>query len=128
MKYLSLTPILAIILISACTQSNGGAGSASITLISPLGGETFNQGQKITIQYDSNGVENYQIYFTTNPDFNCSSSNGWTMIKNYPYTEKSFEYTLPYQSTTTARVRVEGLSANGDKLNFICSETFTIKA
>ena len=128
MKYLSLIPILAIVLISACAKSsNEGVGGASITLSFPTGGETFNQGDKITIQYDSSNVDHYQIWFTTNPDFACDSA-GWNLIKNHPYYNRTFEYTLPYQSTTTARIRIEGHSAIHETLTFVCSDVFTIQA
>ena len=133
MKYLAIILILAVFLISACTQQGGGEETAaSITLLSPRGGETFTQGQKITIQYDSVGVHHYQIWFTNNPDFACDSA-GWTIIRshfldNKTFDNKTFEYTLPYQNTQTARVRVEGHSAAHVVLGFACSDTFTIKA
>lgn len=128
MKIAVILSILAVILASACVQQGGsGANQASITLISPTGGATFNGGTNLTITYSSTGVDNYQIWFTNNPNFACNSA-GWTLIKNHPYAATSFDYTLPIQNTNTARVRVEGLSSNYTSLGFACSDFFTIKA
>ncbi len=130
MNFAKVLPILAIVLIAACTQqgSGGGGGNVSVSLSYPMGGESFDGGNKLTIRYDSPGADHYQIYFTSNPDFSCDSSNGWTIIKNHPYYEKTFEYTLPYQNTQTARVRVEAHSATHETLGYRCSGLFAIKA
>src|SRR3972149_4478939 len=113
MNLLKVLPILSVILVSACTQQPSGEGdgliSSSIAISSPAGGQTFNSGDVMKIQYDSVNVDHYQICFTTNPDFACDSA-GWVLVKNHPYYPKSFDYTVPPRDTTTARIRVEGHS------------------
>jgi hypothetical protein len=77
---------------------------AHVVLDYPQGGETFNPGQVVTIQWHisiPHDTQNWDIYFSSN------GGGDWTPLElNLPVGSLSFQWTVQEITTTQARIRV----------------------
>ena len=103
------------------TIHNQGSG-CSITVTSPNGGESWNEGSTHNITWNSSGTSGYaMIRYSTN------GGSSWTTLTNSTPDDGNWSWTLPTVSSdqTQCRVRVE------DKYNSSCNDisnsNFTIR-
>ena len=69
-----------------------------IKVVSPNGGETFNAGQSVNIQWDLGNLSNYQSFTISLLDYTYSSSSNSIMDWNLPIStveDKNYTITLP---------------------------------
>jgi len=100
-------------------------GGVSITLTSPVGGESWTAGSTHTLSWSSTGVAHYQLWYTTNSALTCGGG-GWTLLQSHPYSPTTYDWTLPNLNSDTVRVRVEGHTSSHATLGFTCSGEFSV--
>jgi len=86
----------------------------SIELTNPVGGETFNANSSTTIEWTSNGIDEFKVYYTANgTDYTLLTTTG----------NNSYGWTIPENDVTTAKIRI----TNTDSTIMSTSEAFTIR-
>ncbi len=96
----------------------GDGSSASITVNSPNGGESWVGGTSHNITWSASGVTNVKVEYTLN------GSTWTTLTSSTPASSGSYAWTVPSSSTSSARVRVS--DASNASLNDTSNSTFTI--
>jgi RHS repeat-associated protein len=83
-----------------------GPGEPTITVTSPNGGETWEQGSSQKITWNSFGMAgNMEIRYSIN------SGTSWTTVTNTAPNSHSYQWTLPNDPSTTCLVQVRSASA-----------------
>ncbi|HVH12538.1 MAG TPA: lamin tail domain-containing protein [Longimicrobium sp.] len=96
----------------------GGGGTASVTVTSPNGGESWAGGSVRNVTWTSSGVSNVKLEYTLN-------GSTWSVITaSTPASAGSYAWTVPNTASTTARVRVSDAAAS--TVNDVSNGTFTI--
>ncbi|MBS1912808.1 MAG: IPT/TIG domain-containing protein [Bacteroidetes bacterium] len=93
-----------------------------INVLSPNGGEVFQPGQSVTIQWSSTGADQHVVKFAADgATYNDISSQ-------LPGSAQSFAWTVPQQPTTMGRIRVAVRDAAGNRVSDDSDGFFTIGA
>jgi len=133
---------------AAVTDSKGAQGIQSweikvglkdpedIIIHSPNKGDSFKAGDIVNINWSSEGVSHYQVWYTANSSLRCIGSfngdicppemNGWFCIVSHPYFETSLDWSAPNITSSTVRVRVEGHNQFHMFVENECSGEFSI--
>jgi hypothetical protein len=94
----------ALLLASVIVISLTGGATAHVSLDYPVGGETFNAGETVEIQWHlviPHEQENWDLHFS--PD----GGQTWENIRlNMPISQLSYQWTVPDLETDQARVRI----------------------
>lgn len=93
----------------------------SITLTNPNGGENYFVGNSYYITWNSTGVSNIKIEYSTN---NGSTWN--TIVSSYPASYGYYYWNVPNTVTTQALVKVS--STANSNVNDVSNNTFTISS
>ena len=76
-------------------------GTGYVTVISPNGGENWQIGSSHNITWNSPGITNVKIEYTSN-----NGSSWSTIITNYPASGGSYLWTIPNAPSTQCKVRI----------------------
>lgn len=77
---------------------SGGAGALTIT--QPNGGEYLTGGSTSNITWTSNGVDNVDIYYSSN------NGNSWQYVAQSAASNNSYAWTVPYVNSSTCLVKL----------------------
>jgi hypothetical protein len=95
----------------------GGTATASITVSSPNGGESWVGGSNHAITWASTGVTNVALEYTLD-------GSSWTAITSSTASSGSYTWTVPNVATSAAKVRVS--DASNPALNDTSNASFSI--
>ena len=95
----------------------GGTATASITVNSPNGGESWAGGSNHAITWFSTGVTNVMLEYTLD-------GSSWEVLTTAPASTGSYLWTVPYVATSAAKVRVSDVS--NPALNDTSNASFSI--
>jgi hypothetical protein len=107
-----------------------GSALAHVGLVYPVGGENFNSGDQVTIQWQiiiDHGPCDWDLYFSDD------GGNTWQEIAmNLPKSNLTYQWTVPNLSISTGRVRVDqdnvtGTDYSDQSGNFTISSTTIIQ-
>jgi hypothetical protein len=100
---------------------NVGGGSASVTVISPNGGEDWQVGNIHNVTWSSSNITNVKIEYT--PD----NGSSWTLITaSYSASAGSYSWTIPNNPSTLCKVRISDVG--NSSISDMSDATFTISA
>jgi len=99
--------------------TNGGNQDYVINLISPNGGEIWQNGTSKLIQWSSIGINNVKL------EYSSDSGNSWNVIQNsVPALNYSYNWTLPNFSSVNCKIRISDAASPS---NYDVSDsTFTV--
>jgi hypothetical protein len=97
------------------------ATALTVKVISPNGGEQFQPGQAVTIQWQSTGAASQSVKYT------LDGINYIDIVNDLPGSARSAQWTVPQANTTTARVRVAVRDAAGNRVTDDSDAPFTIR-
>ena len=80
-------------------------GRPMVNLLYPTGGEIFEAGERIGIEWDGTGINNYRVLYSTNGGLS------WQVLQADPYYSTSVRWTVPNLDINDLRIKVEGHSA-----------------
>lgn len=78
-----------------------------ITLVSPNGGENWNRSSQQEIKWNSAGIQNVKIEYTTN-----NGSSWLTIINSTPAADGKYNWTLPFIQTKEVKIRITDISSS----------------
>ena len=82
----------------------GGGGTASVTVVSPNGGENWTGNSVRNITWTASGIADVRLEYTLN-------GSGWTVLTaSTAASAGSYPWTVPDTATSTARVRVSDVA------------------
>ncbi len=91
----------------------------SIDLTNPVGGETFNANSSTTIEWTSNGIDEFKVYY-------ASSGNNWSLLTTTA--SNSYSWTVPENNTSSAKIKVTNTdnTVGDSSSSFVIRYSFTL--
>jgi len=100
------------------TTDGGGGQQQFINVITPNGGEVYQQGETVNIKWSANGPNNISIDYTTN------NGSSWTSIAaSVPASNFKYVWTVPSATSTNYKIRITDA---GSSLTDMSNNTFTV--
>ena len=96
---------------------------ASVQVLSPNGGENFQQGQQVNITWQSNGAISHEVKFSRD-----GGATFTDISPSLPGTTQNFLWTVPTQPTTQGVIRVAARDVNGARTTDDSNAFFNIQA
>jgi len=123
---LTFTPVAIPICVTYVSSGGGGGGGGAVftspyvTVTAPDGGETLTPGSARAVTWNAGGTGVSAVRLSLSTD---SGATFGTIIAASAANSGTYSWIVPDLATTTARVRVDGLDANGTALAFDVSNT-----
>ena len=96
---------------------------ASVQVLSPNGGESFQQGQQVNILWQSAGAVSHEVKFSRD-----GGATFTDISPSLPGTTQNFLWTVPTQPTTQGVIRVAARDVNGARTTDDSNAFFNIQA
>ncbi|MBF0431376.1 MAG: hypothetical protein HQK83_08865 [Fibrobacteria bacterium] len=114
-----MKPFITLLILFVCL---GVSHSASITLLSPNGGETWNEGAAYPITWSSDG-----LFGDVKLSYSLNQGTDWITIETVPVSDGSYDwFILPFDNTSEeALVKIEEAGA-GDGISDSSDAVFTL--